>query len=297
VQQFLDRRFRAPSFTFVSVLTVFTIVSCLFFTLSQPLKTKIIACDVGQGDAVLIQHGQKRILIDSGPNSDVLECLPRVPILAFKRLDVAVLTHWDKDHVGGFASVLQNFTIDRFFANAPVKETQVVVDLEKVRENQGGFATPQIGDQIIYPGLRLRFLWNASGPSLVSRSTPEEDENASSVGTLVIGKSFGFLGLGDLECTHELAVHTLPLLSSYQILKVSHHGAKSSSCLEFLQRGRPEVALISSGAGNSYGHPDPQTLENLREIGILPLRTDQYGRLSLTKMEKGWQLEKGSKRE
>jgi len=282
--------------TFWVLLTVLMFTSCLFFTLSRPLKTKIVACDVGQGDAIIIQYGEKRILIDSGPNSDVLRCLPRVAFGGQNNVDFAILTHWDKDHVGGFASVLQKYNVGKILAGEPTKDSQTVADLEEQITLQGGREAPSIGDQIMYPGLRLRFLWNGEGLSLVDGSAPESEANASSLATLLIGKSFGFLGMGDLECRQELAVLTLPLLSSYQILKVSHHGAKTSTCLEFLQRARPEVAIISSGVGNTYGHPHPQTLDFLRKMGVFPLRTDLFGDLILTKSESGWILRKGSKR-
>lgn len=293
---FFLQTLRQPfSLTFLALLTTLMFSSCLFFTLSRPLKTKIVACDVGQGDAIIILYGEKRILIDTGPNSDVLRCLPRVALGGQKTIDFALLTHWHKDHVGGFASVLQKYTVGKILAGTPTEETLTVTDLEEQISLQGGSEVPSIGDQIIYPGLRLRFLWNGDGLSLVGGQAPESEENASSLGTLLIGKSFGFLGMGDLECRQELAVLTLPLLSSYQILKVSHHGAKTSTCLEFLQKARPEVALISSGAGNSYGHPHPQTLEFLRKMGVFPLRTDLYGDLILTKAKSGWMLKKGPK--
>lgn len=255
-----------------------------------------MACDVGQGDAILIYYGQKRILIDTGPNLDVLECLPRVAFGAGKAIDVVVLTHWDKDHIGGFASVLQKYKVGMVITNTPTKTTESVANLVDLIEKSGGSLEPVVGESLLYPGLRLRFLWNHSMLSLDTRGKPESEENASSIGVQLTGKGFGFLSLGDLECNQELAVLTLPLLNPYQILKVSHHGAKTSSCLRFLEKSRPEVALISSGAGNSYGHPAAQTLDSLRKNGIFVLRTDLLGDIFLTKKEGGWQLKSSSKR-
>lgn len=274
-------------------LTLLIVFSCIFFILRQPLRTKIVACNVGQGDAIIIQYGYKRILIDTGPNLDVLQCLPQVAIGASKNIDVVILTHWDKDHIGGFASVLQKYSIGKIFANSPNKDTAAVEDLVKEMEKVGVTVEPFVGDTLIYPGLRLRFLWNAEMLHLAFRGKPESEENASSIGIEVLGKSFGFLSLGDLECTQELAVYGLPLLNPYQILKVSHHGAKTSSCLEFLQRSRPEIAIISVGGKNTYGHPAPQTLENLEKSHVFPMRTDQLGTFSLTKKNEGWMLRKG----
>ncbi len=282
---------KAHTFILGSVLTLFSVLCGVFFTLGQPPQVKITACDVGQGDAIIIQYGERRILIDSGPNSAILRCLPRVTFFGMQHIDVAILTHWDKDHAGGFASVLQNFTVDTVFVNETEKTTQMATELKLLLEERGVSLVPQVGDELVFPGLRLRFLWNEEMLSLESRQKPASDENAASVGTLILGQGFGFLALGDLECTQELAVSSLPLLTSPQILKVSHHGAKTSSCLEFLEKIRPEIGLISVGAGNSYGHPAPQTLDFLRKTGTFVLRTDELGTFSLRKEATGWKLD------
>lgn len=271
---------------FVAVPWQIYVLSLFFlwwsFSLPLPdLKTRVTACDVGQGDAVLIQHGTWTMLIDSGPNSDVLQCLTQKLPWWRPKIDILVLTHSDWDHIGGVEAVLSSFRVGEVWKTAWTDLSASGQKVEALMESQ-----PQrvvfAGESLSLPGMRWRVLWGEKSREIFLPGVDVESEtNSKSVALIGQGESFGFLGLGDLECAEELAVGEYTLLTEVTVLKVSHHGSKSSTCLEFLRKIKPETAIISSGEGNSYGHPHPFTLENLSKTGVFVLRTDQLGTFTL----------------
>ncbi len=260
----------------------FAQLCCLFCTaiaflaiycyLALPPKLEITACDVGQGDAILVSYGQSHILIDTGPNSAVLRCLQAKISPISPVLDLVVLSHPDKDHAGGWEEVSQHYVVQQLWTNG------------QQRNPKSGLVStlqPSLGDLVKLPGIRLNVVWNSDVFDLWNKGvSPEEESNARSVGTYLQSRSFGFLSLGDLECQQELAVTTMSLLGRITILKTSHHGSKSSSCIEFLKKIRTETAIISVGEKNSYNHPEENVLRNLENAGASVYRTDFQGRIT-----------------
>jgi competence protein ComEC len=265
---------------------------CLvFFTPPRPPPLRLVACDVGQGDAILGIYGQSAILIDSGPNQAILRCLRQKLPFGQSKIAVSVLSHWDADHVGGFSDVFQGYEAGLIFADPKTKDTNTAAETAKAIESRGGPLAPFPGDEVVFPGGRMRFLWSAAAAATgKSAETDDTEENNRSVGVQLLVPGFGFLGLGDLECRSELAVASMPLLIGVQILKVSHHGSKTASCPEFLAKISPEIGIVSVGAGNKYGHPAAETLENLSRAGVFVLRTDQAGAWEVSRRDSGWIL-------
>lgn len=280
----LTVRFWAAFFWFFTLCLV-------FFTLARPPPFRLTACDVGQGDAILGIYGQSAILIDSGPNSAILRCLhQKLPFLQSK-IAISVLSHWDADHVGGFSDVFATYRTGLIVGDPKGKETNAAAKTAEAIGRRGGAVTPFPGDEVVFPGGRLRFLWSAAAaPAQKEGETDDTEENNRSVGVQLLVPGFGFLGLGDLECPAELAVANLPLLIPVKILKVSHHGSKTATCPEFLAKIRPEIAILSVGAGNRYGHPAAATLENLARERVFTLRTDQAGAWEIIRRGSGWFL-------
>jgi competence protein ComEC len=241
-------------------------------------SVRVIACDVGQGDATLVKYDQLVILIDVGPNSAIKQCLqanisPTRPII-----DLLVLTHDDSDHIGGFSDGLHGYRVNHLFINPKIKDTKSAQAVKHWMSETGRFSHPQTGDLFAFPGIRLKIVW--SEDELVSQFTSgalEEGSNNASIGLFMEAQSFGFLSLGDLGCAQELAVGRGALLKKTHLLKMSHHGSKTSSCLEFLEIIRPEAAYYSAARGNSYGHPSPLSLESIAKVGAFLRGTDQAG--------------------
>lgn len=252
-------------------------------TLTQPLDLKITTCDVGQGDGMILQYGGFVMVVDTGPKLDILACLQRRGI--FRKIDVLLLTHNDSDHIGGAAEVLKRYSVRELWWNGPAAENEASgnVSEQKIQENLKKAQVIRVsrgGESLVLPGMRLRVLWSRQVRSKVLPGKAESDKNADSVAIYVESESFGFLSLGDLECAQELAVASSGLLNRVDLLKISHHGSKTSSCPEFLAKVAPEAAIISVGSGNSYGHPSSEVLKNLAYQGSLVFRTDRQGDLT-----------------
>lgn len=191
-----------------------------------------------------------------------------------------MLTHADSDHIGGLPTVLQNYRVSRILSNSTNKQTEAAEFLRVSIEKSKSSLIANTGDSFGLPGLRARVVWSEkSREAWFSPGEKMEDENDSSVGLFLTSGSFGFLSLGDLSCPYELAVNDAWLLNRVHFLKVSHHGAKTSTCSEFLDEMAPEVLFTSSGVENKYNHPDQTILSNSQEKGLRLLRTDLLGEI------------------
>lgn len=257
------------------------------FPLERP-QLRVVACDVGQGDAILVLYDGVVILIDVGPNSAILECLRENLPFGRLEIDLLVLTHSDKDHIGGFSDVVKTYKVKQLFSNPKDKDTDAGRLVKQWALEHPRNLSPLGGEIFFAPGLRLQVVWSESvREALFADSKNSENFNSDSIGLWIGTASFGFLSLGDLECREELAVTHMGLLGKVRLLKMSHHGAKTSSCLEFLEKIHPEVAFYSSQAGNSYGHPHIETLKNAEKAGVFVLGTPEGGELSFKESPHG----------
>ncbi len=251
-----------------------TLAWLLFSLLAVPPTVQITACDVGQGDAVLIQYGQSFILIDSGPNSSILRCLQAEISVIDPVLDLVVLTHPDKDHIGGWENAAEQYRVANLWTNGQSKNP---------KDGASNIFVPVVGSLLRAPGLAMSVVWNGELLDLwEGNSPPEEKTNERSVGLYLASQSFGFLSLGDLACQQELAVTSMPLLSEATILKTSHHGSKTSSCEDFLKKIHTETAIVSVGEKNSYNHPEVNVLSTLEKLGAHVYRTDLQGKITFS---------------
>jgi len=296
----------------------------------------LVTCDVGQGDAILLKYGQMQILIDTGPDESLLTCLNNQMPFWDKKIDVLILTHFDDDHIGGFASLSQTYSIKYIFLPlTDYKESEVFLELKKrisaLQELGTIVKEPVLGQQIAFskiePNHQAKYnsTNNSENSLLLSFLTPlaldleeylslegnesflwQEPENYLSAGdwqnlaykesnnngSIAVFVQFGELKIllsGDLESARELALMEVGLITGVDIQKVGHHGSKTSSSLEFLQRLRPEMALISCGLNNKFGHPSPEVLSNFQSIDAQILRTDHLGTIEvLSNGQKFW---------
>lgn len=264
------------------LLACFLLFPGVFFMSSSTPRLRLIACDVGQGDAFIVRYGQSTVVIDNGRKSAIVRCLSRELSWWDPTIDVFVVTHPDADHIGGSSEMAKHFRIRSWWYHPKSNDPAAEVSLAALTARAGSPRLPLTGDSLVAPGFRARVVWE---PRLRQIWEPgengQDDTNSGSVGVMIEAKSFGFLSLGDLACAQELAVMKMPLLIPTLILKASHHGAKSSFCPEFLQNIHPEVLLVSSGAGNSYGHPDPLYVDYAWKNAIKLYRTDLMGDICL----------------
>jgi competence protein ComEC len=235
----------------------------------SPAGLRVTFLDVGQGDSVLLETQSARVLVDQGPpEANVAGQLARMGIHALSAL---VLTHPQRDHVGGAADVIRQLRVGVVLdpdlaATGPEHDEAIAAAAER----RTPVRVVRAGSELKAGGLRLRVLWPPD-PGL-----PSEDPNLNAV---VLAASFGETDVflpADAESEVTGRLH----LGDFELLKVAHHGSEDPGLAAALGVLRPEVAVISAGRGNDYGHPRPETLAALEDVaGLAVYRTDQHGRV------------------
>ena len=244
----------------------------------QPFTVYFI--DVGQGDAALIiTEDKKTILVDTGGlrgNYDTGEriILPFLRYLGINRLDVLALSHGHHDHAGGAAAVARSMPIDCILLprEEPSQDVAALLNFVKNKSQIKQLAT---GQQYNLGNCKIEII---EAP-LASSLEEKHNENESSAIMKITDKDKSVVFTGDANEEEEIAAAAAYIKAD--VLKVSHHGSKTSSSYEFLQAVHPGVAVISVGADNKFGHPAPGTLEKLQAIGAKVLRTDQAGNIKV----------------
>ncbi len=237
--------------------------------------------DVGQGDAVLITTPDgKRLLIDGGPdpNRTLAALGHRLPPWQ-RSLDLVALTHPDEDHLAGLIEVLRRYRVGIVLDTALPRETPSGLAWQALLQSRVTFHA----SRVIYAvaGTHLDLGYGAQLDVLHPAATPIAARSPGNDNGLVLRLSWGkasFLLVGDLSAEGEaylLRQEGLPL--DCTVLKVGHHGAREGTTLRFLEAVSPQVAVISVGAGNRFGHPAPEVLDRLETVGAHVWRTDRCG--------------------
>jgi competence protein ComEC len=228
--------------------------------------------DVGQGDSSVILFRDKVILIDAGDTDRGDTVVRALQDLGVRKIDLLVATHPHADHIGGMQAVLTNFEVGRVLdSGLPTSSSLYEKFLSTIDRKQIPYIVAERGQTLdIDPALRILVL---SPP----KEWTSDDLNANSI---VLRVSYGTVNLlytGDATAPAEEALVTSGYPLDAQVLKVGHHGSSGASSPVFLQRVSPQVAILSLGRGNDYGHPHRETLERLKAAGPMVFRTDMDG--------------------
>lgn len=237
--------------------------------------------DVGQGDSIFIETpAGRQVLIDGGPDKTVLAELNQVIPFYDRTIDLIILTHPDADHITGLIEVLNYYQVDSILSSGFQKETAVYQKWRQlISQKDIRLVLAQAGQRIVFPsGPTLQILWPEQ--TLID-SLAQKANNASVVSRLVYRQA-EILLTGDIEKEIEqYLVYQQPRAElKSDILKVAHHGSKTSSSQRFLEMVDPQAAVISVGQDNRYGHPASAILERLK--GIFVYRTDQDGQIQIS---------------
>ncbi len=286
-------RRRPPGLVFVV-----TVVAAL---LATPLRDGVAAhlpntrsadlhfLDVGQGDAILIRTPRGRwILVDTGPPS--LGHLNRELLrLGVGRIDLLVLSHPDLDHIGGAAAVLRTFPVGAVLDPGAIRGGRWRELLEIAEARGVPWRRGAAGDRFRLGGARLAVI--SPGPAIAGTGPEAPPNDRSIVLHLQIG-DFDALLTGDIPVEVERAL--LPSLVDVELLKVAHHGSRTSTAPEFLQVVRPEIAVVQVGRRNRFGHPVPEVVDRLEAIGAELFRTDRDGRVTVrvTADGRSWRIDR-----
>ena len=228
--------------------------------------------DVGQGDAAVIQCGGQSMLIDGGKPEKSSYIYAWLQQHGLSYLDVIVATHVDADHIGGLSGALNYASVGTAYCPVTTGTTETFQSFVKYLEQRGKQITvPTAGETFALGGAQVQIL----GPLHSA-----EDSNDNSI---VLKVSFGatsFLFTGDAERAEEQDLLNAGVNLQSTVLKVGHHGSDTSTSYPFLRAVAPQYAVISVGAGNSYGHPTEAVLSRLRDAGVTTFRTDMQGEIT-----------------
>lgn len=249
-------------------LVVFNLIAWSFVFKNDD-HLKVVFFNVGQGDSIFIETSRgHQILIDGGPDNSVLNSLEKVMNPFDKNIDMVILTHADKDHLGGLISVLKTYNIDSFVWTGAQSDSEIFKELVDLIKNEN-VVNVDIHDRILAADIELE-IYNPSD----SVEDIKDLNDTSIVAKLVHGNS-KFLLTGDLSSNFEDdLINDFDLKSN--ILKIGHHGSKYSTSDEFLKAVSPNCAVIQVGK-NSYGHPAERVMSLLEKNNIKILRTDING--------------------
>lgn len=237
----------------------------------QPLSVHYL--DIGQGDSILLKSEGLNVLIDAGERGNGERILSYLEAQGVKSLDYVIATHPHSDHIGSMADVLKGIPVANVImprlAQKNTPTTKIYESFLQAVKTSGAKVIAAAPGQTYEGG---RAVMTVLGPC-----QQDDDLNNMSVVVRLDFGSTSFLFTGDAETPSEAAMLKKGMDVHADVLKMGHHGSRTSSGKSFLEQVSPAFCVISCGIGNDYGHPHEETLEKLKKRGITPFRTDQDG--------------------
>jgi len=261
----------------IILILIFSLLSFFSYYFYQNLdkRTKIVFCNVGQGDATYIRIKNKTdVLIDAGPDKKVLNCLGKYMPFWDKKIEVAFLSHPNKDHYQGFYYINDRYKIDYFITvENPFVSQSYKSLIKKLQLKKTKIMKKFQGDQIKILNDRFYFIWP-------SKEFSSSEDNDYSHLLLFQEDDFKALFTGDAspKILNLIANKTYnSIIKNLNILKIPHHGSKNGLTKKFLDVSNPKIGVISVGKNNSYGHPSKEVLDMLKAKNVKIKRTDEDG--------------------
>lgn len=255
---------------------VVAVIWYMVFYLEKHQNLAVTFFDIGQGDAELIETpGGNQVLIDGGPDKKILSKLGRTLPFWDREIDLLILTHPHADHLDGILEVLKKYDIGMVIESGVDHSIPEYQEWKRILEDKKvKVVIAEAGQTIkLGSGTELRIL---SPFKNFSNQTVKNVHEATVVARLNHGQN-SILFMGDAEKSLEYQLVFRGENLNSDILKAGHHGSKTSSSEEFLKAVSPEIAVISAGRKNRYGHPHQEVLERLKNLGIYVKRTDTEG--------------------
>ena len=270
----LGRLFKLPA---VIILCV-SILSSIIGIFIAP-SAKIVFIDVGQGDSCLIMSSGKTVLIDGGTyDAGKDDVMPVLDYYDIRHVDVAIATHWDRDHIGGLIYLLEQGIADKIytsFVEYGPKQLEIMQEYELSEPLHDLFIMLSAGDKIeMSDSCTLDVIYPLEG--MVT-----DGENDDSLVIRVVCEQISVLLTGDLGIDKEEEFLENSTIGKTDILKAGHHGSAFSTGYELLEDISPDVAVISAGVNNLYGHPSQETLSRLDEYDVQVISTQDAGAITV----------------
>ncbi len=266
--------------------TLLTLLAVLWYQLPQTGgQLAVHVLDVGQGDAILIRTPtNQKILIDGGSDVTVMAALGAELGFFERRIDLIVLTHPDADHLSGYSNVLRRYKVGGALLTGVQHDTKAYIDiLTQLREQQIPVYLADSSTDLDWGSGVMLDLVSPPTP-LVGQSA--DDLNATSIIARLSYGATSILLTGDADRIAEMALLRTPVALTSQILKLGHHGSNSSSSAELLRAVGSDIALVSAGVDNPYGHPHAEVLARVADQTVLS--TAESGTLSFVSDGQRW---------
>jgi len=260
----------------IIILLVILYPASVWLDHTQVHELEIFFLDIGQGDSILVKTPDDHyLLVDGGLGVDVLARLGDVLPFWQRELDVIIATHPDADHIGGLEYLFGRYEIGQIYYNN--FEGGSLLSQEFYRKGQE-YSTiagiDELSDFRLGCCVEVDILW-----PLVNQDLEQLETNDTSVAFVLSYLQFDIFMAGDLPSKYEEML-ALPE-QAIEVLKVGHHGNKTSTSVEFLADLKPKLAVISCGRDNKFGHPHAEVLKNLQNLAVMTIRTDQLGTIKL----------------
>lgn len=245
--------------------------------------------DIGQGDAIFIEAPNGvQVIFDGGPDGSVVTALREVMPFYDRTIDVIFVTNPDKDHFAGFIDLFNDFVVSSIFESGTKNDTEIFSFFNQVAKNETS------NRRLVRRGQRI--ILDSDFGVFIDILFPDRDvsglspNDGSIVAKLVYGKTCAIL-TGDAPSAIENYLIWLDKKAlDCEVLKIGHHGSKTSTSPEFVVAVSPDFALISAGKDNKYGHPHQETIQTLENFGAVIFSTAQAGTIILKSNGDDWSL-------
>lgn len=251
------------------------------FNLLRPAVLTVAFLDVGQGDAIWIQAPNgKELLVDTGPGQAVVTELAKLKNFFDRTIDMVLLTHTDSDHIGGVPEVFKRYHVPLVITSEVSSPTLIhKTSQEFIQQEKSNRLIARMGERIILDS-RSGVVVDVLFPDY---STENWETNEASIIVKVTYGDISFLLTGDAPTeVEDYLVNSYGDQLQSTVLKLGHHGSKTSTSAQFLEAVQPEIAIVSAGLGNRYGHPSPEVVERITETDKVLLETSRIGTIICT---------------
>jgi len=255
---------------------IILIIIAIFYYHFEDKSNFLRVCflNVGQGDSILIKSPQgKNILIDGGPNANLIHQLGNRHSYQNHQIDILILTHAHADHYYGLIEIVKRYNIKLILWCGIDAYNSDYLYFKKLIQNLNTKIALLGQEYILDSDLKIKIFY----PTHYLTEEKTTDLNNTSVSLILSYGEIDFWLAGDLTCEgeEEILKQNIPLEA--EIYKANHHGSRWSNCDDILDKLKPEIAIIQSGIDNSFGHPHSETLERIEERSIEILRNDELG--------------------